>query len=408
MRVLITSWAWPTHFLPMVPLAWALRAAGHEVRVAGQPGLAGAVTGSGLPFVPVGHDLDMEQAFRGLLIGPATTSSAAPGGGVRKTPRAIRMFAELADVMAGDTLALARDWRPDLVLTEPTAFVGALAARAVDVPLVRFPWGADILSNVAAMPGLSDVDAEALAPVAARFGLRDVRPRDGLTLDACPAGMQIATPAPDRQDIRYLPHHPYGVLPPALPAPTRPRVCVSWGTTIGRLDPARSLMRQVVTAIAGAGVEVVAAVAAHQRADLLTRVPEGVIVAESAPIQHLLPGCAAVISHGGAGTILNGLLHGLPQLAVAPVLPDHRFNSRRLAASGAGRVLTAEEIADGSALRDVLDTPGYRDAAEKLRGQIEEKPLPAEVVPILERYARHGTGAAQPVTTRLRPARFAS
>lgn len=405
MRVLITSWAWPTHFLPMVPLAWALRAAGHEVRVAGQPGLAGAVTGSGLPFVPAGHDLDMEAAFRGLLIGPAGAPAAASGG-VRKTPRAIRMFAELADVMAAGTLALARDWRPDLVLTEPTAFVGALAARAVDVPLVRFPWGADILSNVAAMPGMSDVDAEALAPVAARFGLRDVRPRDGLTLDACPAGMQIATPVPDRQDIRYLPHNAYGVLPPALPAPTRPRVCVSWGTTIGRLDPARSLMRQVVTAVAGAGVEVVAAVAAHQRADLLARVPEGVIVAESAPLQHLLPGCAAVISHGGAGTILNGLLHGLPQLAVAPVLPDHRFNSRRLAASGAGRVLTAEEIADGavsSALRDVLDTPGYRDAAEQLRGQIEEKPLPAEVVPVLEQYAR-----CQPATTRFRPARFAS
>jgi UDP:flavonoid glycosyltransferase YjiC (YdhE family) len=380
----------------MVPLAWALRAAGHEVRVASQPGLAGVVTGSGMPFVPVGHDLDMEEAFRGLIIDP----SASPGGagavgrsgpgGVRKTPRAIRMFAELAEVMADDTIALARSWRPDLVLTEPTAFVGALAAKAVDAPLVRFPWGADILSNVAAMAGLAEVDAEVLAPVAERLGLRDVRPRDGLTLDACPAGMQVAQPVRHRQDIRYLPHNAYGVLPPALPEPTRPRVCVSWGTTIGRLDPARSLMSQVITRIAATGVEVLAVVAAHQRGDLLASVPEGVLVAESAPIQHLLPGCAAVISHGGAGTILNGLLHGLPQLAVAPVLPDHRFNSRQLATSGAGRVLTAAEVADGTvvaALADILDTPGYRTAAEKLRGQLEEKPLPAEVVPILERHA---------------------
>ncbi len=398
MRVLITSWAWPTHYFPMVPLAWALRSAGHDVRVASQPGLTGAVAGSGLPFVPVGHDLDMEQAFRALIShAPAAPGAAGPGaggrpapGGPRRIPRAIRMFADLADVMAGDTLALVRDWRPDLVITEPTAFVGALAAKAADVPLVRFPWGADILSEVAARDGLSDVDAEVLAPVAERFGLRDVRPREGLTLDACPAGMQVATPAPRSQDIRYLPCNAYGVLPPALPAPTRPRICISWGTTVGRLDPARSLMSQVLARIAATDVEVVAVVAAHQRGDLLAAVPEGVIVAESAPIQQLLPGCSAVISHGGAGTILHGLLHGLPQLAVSPVLPDHRFNSRRLAASGAGRVLTADEVTDGTlgtALRDLLDSPGYRTAAEKLRRQIEDKPSPADVVPLLERHA---------------------
>ncbi|SCL26656.1 UDP:flavonoid glycosyltransferase YjiC, YdhE family [Micromonospora pallida] len=398
MRVLITSWAWPTHYYPLVPLAWALRSAGHEVRVAGQPGLANAVTGSGMPFVPVGRDLDMEGAFRRLISTPPPAPGAqgqpAPGqpapGGARKVPRAIGMFADLADVMAEDTIALARDWRPNLVISDPTALVGALAAKAVDAPLVRFPWGADIMSEVNAMPGMSDVDVEAMAPIAERFGLRDVRPREGLTLDHCPTGMQVAKPAPHRQDIRYLPYNAYNVLPPALPAPTRPRVCVSWGTTIGRLDPTRSLMSQVITRIVNTGVEVVAVVAAHQRGDLLASVPEGVIVAESAPIQHVLAGCSAVISHGGVSTILNGLLHGLPQLAVAPVLPDHRFNSRHLAASGAGRVLTAEEVADGTvvaALQDVLDTPGYRTAAEKLRGQIEEKPLPAEVVPILEQHA---------------------
>ncbi|MFI6820014.1 nucleotide disphospho-sugar-binding domain-containing protein [Micromonospora sp. NPDC050187] len=392
MRVLITSWAWPTHYYPLVPLAWALRSAGHEVRVASQPGLADVVTGSGMPFVPVGRDLDMEAAFRTFVNPPAghgVVGKPAPDG-PRRTPRAIGMFAELADVMAEDTIALARDWRPDLVIADPTAFVGALAAKAVDAPLVRFPWGADIMSEVAAMQGVSDVEVEVLAPIAERFGLRDIRPREGLTLDHCPTGMQVANPAPHRQDIRYLPYNDYGVLPPALPAPTRPRVCVSWGTTIGRLDPARSLMGRVITRIAATGVEVLAVVAAHQRADLLASVPEGVIVAESAPIQHVLPGCSAVISHGGVGTILNGLSHGLPQLVVAPMLPDHRFNSRQLAASGAGRVLTAEEIADGTvvaALQDVLDTPGYRTAAERLRGQIEEKPLPAEVVPILEKHA---------------------
>ena len=41
---------------PMVPLAWALRAAGHDVRVAVQPSFAATVTSAGLTAVPVGRD----------------------------------------------------------------------------------------------------------------------------------------------------------------------------------------------------------------------------------------------------------------------------------------------------------------------------------------------------------------
>ena len=37
MRILFASIAEKTHFLGMVPLAWALQTAGHEVRVASQP-----------------------------------------------------------------------------------------------------------------------------------------------------------------------------------------------------------------------------------------------------------------------------------------------------------------------------------------------------------------------------------
>src|SRR4051812_34880722 len=54
MRVLFTTWDWAGHFFPMVPLGWALRAAGHEVLVATDPGFAPTVTGAGLPALPVG------------------------------------------------------------------------------------------------------------------------------------------------------------------------------------------------------------------------------------------------------------------------------------------------------------------------------------------------------------------
>ncbi|MGV9535165.1 activator-dependent family glycosyltransferase, partial [Streptosporangium sandarakinum] len=58
MRVLVTCWAWSSHYLPLVPLVQALRAAGHEVCVASQDSMAGVVTGSGAAFVAAGPDVD--------------------------------------------------------------------------------------------------------------------------------------------------------------------------------------------------------------------------------------------------------------------------------------------------------------------------------------------------------------
>src|SRR5262245_27414949 len=67
MRVLMTSWAWPSHYLPMVPLGWALRAAGHEVRVASQPALGQVITDSGQVAVATGPDLDHEDVHRRVM-----------------------------------------------------------------------------------------------------------------------------------------------------------------------------------------------------------------------------------------------------------------------------------------------------------------------------------------------------
>ena len=44
MRVLFATYPERTHFLAMVPLAWALRTAGHEVRVASQPTFTDVIT----------------------------------------------------------------------------------------------------------------------------------------------------------------------------------------------------------------------------------------------------------------------------------------------------------------------------------------------------------------------------
>src|SRR5688500_14037452 len=118
MRVVFTTWAWPSHLYAMVPLAWACRAAGHEVVVAGQPGLTAAVLATGLPAAPHGRDVAAFAVFRSIV--PPPVAGAAPPKG----PRVLALLTQLAEAMADDLVQLGRDWRADLIVFEPTALAG--------------------------------------------------------------------------------------------------------------------------------------------------------------------------------------------------------------------------------------------------------------------------------------------
>ncbi|WP_320065214.1 nucleotide disphospho-sugar-binding domain-containing protein [Micromonospora sp. RTGN7] len=366
MRILFTCWAWPSHLYAMVPVAWACRAAGHEVLVASQPALSDTITRTGLPAAVVGRDVDAEQVFRDVVFTPP----GADGGG----PRVLNLLSQLAETMTGDLADLAHRWGADLVVSDPTAFAGPLAAAVAGIPAVRHLYGTDLMSAAGRfLPGV-------LAPLAERHGVGPVDAFGVATIDPYPAGLQVPV-ASRRLPVRPLPFNGPGALPPTLPQPAgRARVCVTWGTTPGRLDPSLFLAGDVVRALHGTGIDLVVAVAPEQRA-LLGTVPDDVTVLSS-PLHLLLPECDAVIGHGGAGTLLTAVTHGLPQLLV-PRLPDHVRHADRVAAAGAGVVVPAplvEPAALVAGLTALLDDPAYRAAAVRLRDEAASQPTPARLV----------------------------
>jgi len=121
MRVLFTTWAWPSHLAAMVPLAWAFQSSGHEVLVAVQPSLLPQAARIGLTAYGVGADVDSVAMVRQYVL-PST--AAAAGGaaprGTGKGPRALQMFLAHAEAMADDLVALAWKWGPDLVVFDTT------------------------------------------------------------------------------------------------------------------------------------------------------------------------------------------------------------------------------------------------------------------------------------------------
>ncbi len=249
------------------------------------------------------------------------------------------------------------------------------------MPSVRNLFGLDISL---------DLEAEALPPLLHRYGLPELRISGDLTINPCPPSLQFPVTAPTR-NVRYVPYNGLSAVPgwTPQPPPRGRRVCLTWGTSTTRLgENYTSWLPTLMDALRGLDVDVVAAVTAADRARL-GEVSDRVRIAELVPMQALLPGCAAVVHQGGAGTTLTSLLHGLPQLIIAQIA-DQVVNASRIAETGAGRYLIGEEASADlvrESVREILDDPAYGAAAGRLRDEMLAQDTPAALVAVLEDLA---------------------
>jgi UDP:flavonoid glycosyltransferase YjiC (YdhE family) len=399
MRVLFISATTPSHFFPTVPLAWACRLAGHEVRVAGQPDVVEEIKRAGLTAVPVGHAFnprdEVMAAQRASVPDILTTVALPEEERRRQTEARLLPLVKAAQAVADDLIPLARQWRPDLVVADPSVFAAPLVAGAVGARFVRHLWGPDMTRwRQHLRPGeTGGQDREHVPDL-----LRELYERNGLapradfaacTVDPCPASVQVPG-VPNRLPIRCVPYNGVGQAGPWLfESAARPRVCVSWGTLITQMyGPQAYLVPQVLTALAGLGVETVVMAYGDDR-EALGQVPDGVRVVDDTPMNAILPACAAIVHHGGAGTMLTAAYYGVPQVIIAGFM-DQPFNAARLAATGAGFHLTAADV-DAADIKTAASAAvfdeGPRDAARRLRAEILAQPAPAQVVRSLEELA---------------------
>ncbi|MFC7809190.1 nucleotide disphospho-sugar-binding domain-containing protein [Streptomyces olivaceus] len=416
MRILFTPVAaTTTPLFHMVPLAWAFRAAGHDVRVAAQPELSRAIVEVGLPAVEVGHGYEiMDGVLRSrggqrVIEAPADQWTDSGLAGAAEEPpadyddkhadlrdAAMAPLVEAAGRMAPGLLRFTEYWRPDLLVTDSMVFAAPLVSALRGVPLVRQTWGPDVMRMVSQpLQGRAadgDVRAEWPTGLPGLYDHYGVEVRNDYpvgTVDPWPTSLQF----PDlsgRLPMRFVPYNGAAVAPDwVLDRPGRPRVCVTWGTSTSALagDEAFVLPR-VVEGLAGLDVEVVLAVGPDDRRKLGT-LPGGVRVAENVPLHLFMETCDAIVHQGGTSTLLTAARHGLPQVMM-PQTADNPFNAANFAGSGAGVTLDAAgadagEI--GAAVTRVLTEPAWRVAAEKLREEMAEMPPPSAVVRSLEELA---------------------
>ncbi|MFE1174101.1 activator-dependent family glycosyltransferase [Streptomyces sp. NPDC058773] len=435
MRVLFATYSEKTHFHAMVPLAWALAAAGHEVRVASQPALTEVITRTGLTAVPVGTDHHLWRISARLLTPRFAQTNPVAYDRVRgvEVPPFARCDEPLDDAdweylrsgyadvltswykiindpMTEDLVAFARAWRPDLVIWEPTTHGGPIAAEAVGAAHGRLLWSLDIFARTRENFLLlrdrqpperrSDPFGAWVGAQAAAHGVEfsEALVTGGFTLDQYPAPLRLDT-AVHHLPVRYVPYNGASVLPRWLrePAP-KPRVCLTLGQfSTDRFGGYPISVQDVLDAVADLDVELVCTLPeAEQRK--LERVPGNTRLVEFVPLQALTPTCRAAIHHGGFGTTNTIALDAVPQLVIAEQ-HDTPMLGRRLQAFGAGLSAYYTDIT-GSSVRDhlvrLLDEPAFGTAAAALREEMLTMPTPRELVPVLEELtAAHHTHSSQ-------------
>lgn len=413
MRVLMTVFANSSHLFNMVPLAWALTTAGHEVRIASQPDNVQAISDCGLTAVPVGNDLNImelarstpreEMANGGALTLNETRPEKLTWDYVHDTfAQHSQLYDYMADrAMTDELVEHARQWQPDLVIWDALTYAGPIAAEAVGVPHVRMLFGLDhwgrmrgIFHQLAAERAPEDRHdpvADWLGAKGAPYGVAfdEALSTGRATLAVAPPWMGFPTELPTIS-MRHIPFNGPAVVPDWLRKPAdRPRICLTLGLTLREIADENVSLGDFVRAVADIDAEVVATLSEEQLAEI-GELPDNVKPVDFVPLHALLPTCAALVHHGGGGTRTNAVMHGVPQLIVPNWLWDERDIAQRFAERGAALVtevpdLTPERLREQ--LRRLLSDPSFQAAADEIQKEYAALPSPNATVAELERVA---------------------
>jgi len=397
MRVLFVPLATPAHYYPMVPLAWAFRTAGHDVRVAGQPPITSSIINSGMPAVPVGGQYDLlsnlrksEEAFianAGRRLGEFSDLSAVPVVALRRYADMRReAHVKTAEAMASDLVPFVVAWRPDLVIGDLITMVAPLAAEIAHATLVMHSWGPQMPSKNAPKGAITAADDD-LCKLYDRYGAKLPADTETHIVDPCPPSLQSWD-----EDLRiigrYVPYNGSGIEPSWLRESIGlPRVCVSWSLSQdGMVGSQDDYLLKLIAALEELDVETVVTLNSVDNLDLKPA-SDKVRISEAVPLQLMLPTCAVAVHHGGAGTMLTAAAYGIPQVVV-PQGGGHVINADRVQATGIGISFAADKgdpsdiAATVSSMLPAQST--WRKAAVSVQEENEAQDPPDSVVRRLE------------------------
>ncbi|RYC09574.1 glycosyltransferase [Nocardioides zhouii] len=377
MRILCTFVGGLGHLTPLLPLARAARAAGHEVAIAGSGGLVPRIE---------------EAGFRAYATSPAPHHSGTPAGrDLTPLPATDARAAEQefadnfadrgARRMAGAVPGVLEDFRPDVVLRDETDLGTTIAVEPLGIPVVTHLV---LASGLLVRP---DLVGPRLDVVRAEHGLA---PDPDLALLTSGPVLSEFPPSfrSPHAPLRMTPSHYRSTTVTRAPRqPGRPRVYVTLGTIFNKTSG--DLFERLLAGVADLDAEVVVTVGRDLEPAAFGATPRHVRVERFVPQDEVLAATDLVVSHGGSGSLMAALAHGLPSVLL-PLGADQPHNALRARELGVATTIdaataTAADITRGvaSALADAAMAARCREVA----AEIGSLPSVDSAVALLERAA---------------------
>jgi len=370
------------HINPYIGPMQALRDAGAEVFVHAAANISPQLSAAGI------------TNFVGEMFAPSQTNRGPSFAECVRNPSWLRdwiktLLVDEAEAGIEPLRALIRTLRPDVVAIDPMIYAAAIAAEREGVP-----WAAISNSLNPALP--DDLDSELLRTVAwlapERAALFE---RHGMT----PAfrGCDVLSP---HLTIAFTTRELVGEVPgvalvgPSLPRAmrgdevsfpwdsldaSRPLIYLSFGSQI-YYQPA--LLRRVFDAVAYRPVQLVASVSELAgTSELGGARPGNVLLRSYVPQLAVLRRARAMITHGGANSVMEAIACGVP-LLITPLCNDQHHQAAFITRTGIGRALDPDQCSRAD-IGTTIDALLAADGAER-----------RALAPISASYQRDGAAEA--------------
>jgi len=351
-KLLWLNWSGGGNLPPSLGIARVLTERGHEVVFAGRPEMLGRVRDAGF------RAIEIERSYAQLDRYP-------------QEPPARMACYLTSPAVVDEVRGTIADVRPDALLIDAMFPAAFQAAADFDLPSVAFfhhflfrlrdEWKA----TGARLNAMREQAGFGSLPPLAQLWERC----DRLIVTAL---AQLDTPAdPSRTSVRHVGpvlEDERCAIPLTLPwddGTVEPLALVSFSTA----PEQRSLekLQRTLDALAPLPMRVVATTGGVIDPDELS-IPRNAIVVPYAQHDPILRRASVLITHGGHGTLMRSLKHGVPAIVMPGMAHDQAPNGRMIEALGAGIALPAD--ADPGAIRfaaeTIVATRSYAQSARHL------------------------------------------
>ena len=423
---LFVTWEGGGNVPPVLGLAKALVGRGHTVTVLAEPCLETRIRDVGCRFLPFTDHLTRTSRDEVLL---ADWKAASAPGALRETIKCL-MFGP-SQTIAHQTRVALTATKADVLVADwllPAALVAGEAAKTPTVALVH-------CINMLPMPGKPTAG---MMPAKGRMGrLRDqllsrlmhhladgflpnlnqARKDHGLkplvrSMHQFNEATRILVqsseafdilPSPMPENLRYIGPHLSeldGALEDIDPKwvsrdQGQPFLLASLSTTFqNQAETLRAVISGIDRARTATGVRPRAILTVGPSMDPDSfDAPDTITILQSAPHSRILPHVDAFVTHCGHGSVMKALSFGVPMVAV-PMGRDQDDTAARIVARGLGVKTKARPRNIAKAIANVIDTPGYRQAADAISNRIQADAASSKGIDELEALLSHVGSAA--------------